>query len=105
MNYVGSKGSQFSSHLDAAPEYGRALSLLSSNSWGPCGPESMGLNPIHENGSCVSQPMMMHGNVIPEGVPLSSEFWHQPAQTNTNIPEIQLFVTPYETDVYSNLMN
>lgn len=111
LQYVGSKGSQYSSHLDAAPEYGRALSLLSSNSWAPCGPESMALNPIHENDTCVTQ----HG--IPEGVPLSSssssEFWlpghhqprHQPMPANTNFQEIQLFITPYETDLYSNIMN
>ncbi|KAH6798459.1 hypothetical protein C2S51_034943 [Perilla frutescens var. frutescens] len=112
----GSKGSQFSSHIDAAPEYRRALSLLSSNSWAPCGPESMPLNPIHENDSCVSQ-AMMHG--IPEGVPISSsEFWlptHPRVQpmatatttttTSSNFQEIQLFITPYETDLYSNIMS
>lgn len=108
--YVGSK---YSSHLDAAPEYGRALSLLSSNSWTPCGPESMALNQIQENETCVSQPLpTMHG--IPEGVPLSSsELWlhqppsaHPPLPGNTNFPEIQLFITPYEeTDLYSNIMN
>lgn len=105
----GPKGSQLCSHLDAAPEYRRALSLLSSNLWAPCGPESMPLNPIHGNDGCVTQPVM-HG--IPEGVPLSSpELWVpnnprvQPLATNTNFPEIQLFISPYETDLYSNIMN
>ncbi|KAL1550462.1 squamosa promoter-binding-like protein 12 [Salvia divinorum] len=107
---VSNPGSKCSSHLDAAPEYGRALSLLSSNSWAPCGPESMALNQIQENETCATQPTM-HG--IPEGVPLSSsEFWlhqpsaHPPLPGNTNFQEIQLFITPYEeTDLYSNIMN
>ncbi|XP_057776978.1 squamosa promoter-binding-like protein 3 isoform X2 [Salvia miltiorrhiza] len=109
----GSKGSQYSSHLDAAPEYGRALSLLSSNSWAPCGPESMALNPIHENDTCVTQPTM-HGGVPPLSSSSSSEIWlpghhhHarlQPLPANTNFQEIQLFITPYETDLYSNIIN
>ncbi|XP_047962357.1 squamosa promoter-binding-like protein 12 [Salvia hispanica] len=110
---VSNPGSKYSPHLDAAPEYGRALSLLSSNSWAPCGSESMALNQIQENKTCISQPLpTMHG--IPEGVPLSSsELWlhqppsaHPPLPGNTNFPEIQLFITPYEeTDLYSNIMN
>ncbi|XP_042053365.1 squamosa promoter-binding-like protein 12 [Salvia splendens] len=110
---VSNPGSKYSPHLDAAPEYGRALSLLSSNSWAPCGSESMALNQIQENEICVSQPLpTMHG--IPEGVPLSSsELWlhqlpsaHPPLPGNTNFPEIQLFITPYEeTDLYSSIMN
>ncbi|KAG6422417.1 hypothetical protein SASPL_118988 [Salvia splendens] len=103
----GSKVSPYSSHLDAVPEYPRALSLLSNNSWRP---ESMALNPIQENEAHPTQPMM-HG--IPEGTPLSSssssEFWlhppsaHQPWPADANF---QLFVTPCEeTDLYSNIMN
>lgn len=98
---VGSKLSPYSSHLDAAPEYPRALSLLSNNSWGP---ESMALNPIQENEARAT----MHG--IPEGTPLSSSsFWlhppsaHQPWPADANF---QLFGTPCEeTDLYSNIMN
>lgn len=69
----------------------------------------MPLNPVHGNDGCVTQ-AMTHG--IPEGVPLSSpELWVannprvQPLATNTNFPEIQLFISPYETDLYSNIMN
>ncbi|KAL1565299.1 squamosa promoter-binding-like protein 12 [Salvia divinorum] len=104
----GSKGSPRSSHLDAVPEYPRALSLLSNSSWGP---ESVALAPIHGNEACVSQPTM-HG--IPEGTPLSSsEFWlHPPSAHQPRLQpwpadaNFQRFVTPCEeTDLYSNIMN
>ncbi|KAG8365871.1 hypothetical protein BUALT_Bualt17G0017000 [Buddleja alternifolia] len=102
----GSKGSMISSHLDAAPEYGRALSLLSSNSFNSCGPESSIHQPMHEN---VRQPTI---HAIPEGVPLSSDFWlnaapqsAQPLPSNSNFQEIQLFKTPFEADFYSNILN
>ncbi|KAL2253768.1 UNVERIFIED_CONTAM: Squamosa promoter-binding-like protein 3 [Sesamum indicum] len=107
----GSKGPLTCSHLDAAPEYRRALSLLSSNSWGSCGPESMPVHDqMHEQGTNVAQPMM---HATPEGVPLSSsQFWltgHQPTQprvaTNSNFQEVQLLKTPYEPDFYSNMLN
>ncbi|GFP95567.1 squamosa promoter-binding-like protein 12 [Phtheirospermum japonicum] len=95
----GSKGSLISSHLDAAPEYRRALSLLSNNTWDPS-----------ENVSCVTQPVM---HAIPEGVPLtSSEFWlggHQTAhprlQSFVSNQEIQLLASPFETDLYSSMLN
>ncbi|KAG8383301.1 hypothetical protein BUALT_Bualt05G0170400 [Buddleja alternifolia] len=107
----GSKRSLISS-VDAAPEYRRALSLLSSNSWDSCERESIPLqHPVPENDT---QPMIHHA--IPEGVPLpSSEIWltgqhsahprHQPFATNSNFQEIQLFKTPYDSDFYSNMLN
>ncbi|KAL9151741.1 hypothetical protein ABFS82_11G072200 [Erythranthe guttata] len=123
-NMHGSKGSHISSHLDAAMEYRRALSLLSTNSWSSCGQESMPLhnhnnnnnnnNPMmHENETFVTQPMM---HTIPEGIPLSagSEFWlstaghqstHHHRTNSNNYDEIQLSVTPYEPDFYSNILN
>ncbi|XP_011086813.1 squamosa promoter-binding-like protein 12 [Sesamum indicum] len=107
----GSKGPLMSSHLDAAPEYRCALSLLSSNSWSSCGPELMPVNnQMDELGTSVDQRMM---HATPEGVPLSSsQFWltgHQPTQprvaTNGNFQEVQLLKTPYEADFYSNILN
>ncbi|KAL6529342.1 hypothetical protein OROGR_014965 [Orobanche gracilis] len=112
----GFKGSLISSHLDAAPEYGRALSLLSKSTWNPCGPENTHMPPqypIHENGT--TQPVLHH-NMIPEGVPLSSDLWlsggHQSTNprpqsfvSNSNFQEIQLFVTPYEAELYSSILN
>ncbi|KAK4402633.1 Squamosa promoter-binding-like protein 3 [Sesamum angolense] len=107
----GSKGPLMCSHLDAAPEYRRALSLLSSNLWGSCGPESMPVHDqLHEHSTNVAQPMM---HATPEGVPLSSsQFWltgHQLTQprvaTNGNFQEVQLLKTPYEADFYSNILN
>ncbi|PIN11309.1 hypothetical protein CDL12_16090 [Handroanthus impetiginosus] len=109
----GPKGSLISSHIDAAaatPEYGRALSLLSTNSsWGSYGPaESMlPLPPPHHQ----NETSMLHA--IPQGAPLSSsELWLTPHQSthprlaaNSNFQEIQLFKTPYEADFYSNILN
>ncbi|KAL3649889.1 hypothetical protein CASFOL_006292 [Castilleja foliolosa] len=89
------------SYLDTAPEYRRALSLLSNNTWDPCGPENMPAHhPMTEN---VTQP-------IPEGVPLiSSEFWHQSAypryQSLVSNQEIQLLASPFEADLYSSILN
>ncbi|KAK4486065.1 hypothetical protein RD792_008731 [Penstemon davidsonii] len=107
----GSKGgSLISSHLDAAaPEYRRALSLLSNNSWGSCGPESV---PVHHPMAENDTNIMMHA--IPEGVPLScTDFWlsaqpsgHPRVQslaTNSNFQDFQLLKTPYEADFYSNM--
>lgn len=103
-----------SSHLDAALEYRRALSLLSNNSWASCGQESIPIHnhPMHGN---ETQPTMMH-HPIPEGVPLSSEFWltgHQSTHPRLqslapagSYQEIHLLTTPpCETDFYSNMLN
>ncbi|PIN11498.1 hypothetical protein CDL12_15901 [Handroanthus impetiginosus] len=109
----GSKGSLISS-LDAAPEYRRALSLLSSGSWDSCEPESVPLqHQMHENDPTITKPMI---HAIPEGVPLtSSELWlsgqhpthsrDQSLPTNSNFQEIQLFKTPFDADFYSNVLN
>ncbi|KAL0385344.1 UNVERIFIED_CONTAM: hypothetical protein Sradi_2928700 [Sesamum radiatum] len=92
-----------SSHLDAAPEYRCALSLLSTRF---SGPESMPVNnQMHEVGTSVDQPVM---HATAEGVPLSSsQFWltgHQPTQhrvaTNGNFQEVQL-LKKHEADFYS----
>lgn len=96
-----SKGSAVSS-IDAAPEYRRALSLLSSNSWNSCVPDSVQLHhQLHENGSTMIHPMV-HG--IPEGVPFSSsEFW--PAGPHHHMQPLGTFKTPYDADFYSNVLN
>ncbi|KAH6830047.1 hypothetical protein C2S53_007989 [Perilla frutescens var. hirtella] len=94
----GYKGSMISSSLDAAPEYRRALSLLSS-SWDSSDPESIQLHhQLHENSSSIIQPM------IPEGVPFSSsELW--PTGPHPTHHHVQPFKTPYDSDFYSNLLN
>lgn len=83
----------------AAPEVGRALSLLSTNSWDSCEPESI---PLHHQ--TILQPPIIHA-----GVPLSSssDFWlsHPHIPTNANFQEIQLFKTPYDANFYSNVLN
>ncbi|XP_022851615.1 squamosa promoter-binding-like protein 12 [Olea europaea var. sylvestris] len=109
----GFRGHTIFSHMDAAPEYRCALSLLSSNSW-ESGPESFSPHrPMHENNPGMAQ----HGNhSIGGGMPLSSsEFWLTGQQStqpqsfamaaNSNFQEIQVFKAPYEADFYSNALN
>lgn len=86
---------------DAAPEYHRALSLLSSNSCYSCAPESIQL---HENSSSIIQPMV---HAIPEGLPFSSsEFWLSGTHpTHHHVQSLPTFKTPYDADFYSNVLN
>ncbi|CAA0825693.1 Squamosa promoter-binding-like protein 10 [Striga hermonthica] len=112
VSISGSKGHLISSHFNAAPEYFNALSLLSNgDTLDSSGPENMSL---HENSSCiVNQPMM---NAIPTGVPLKSPDFclvgHQlafprahPFVSDSNFQETQLLVTPYEAELFSNILD
>ncbi|XP_057811169.1 squamosa promoter-binding-like protein 12 [Salvia miltiorrhiza] len=96
----GCKGSLISS-LDAAPEYRRALSLLSSNSWDSCNQESIQLHhQLHENTPNTIQPMY---HAIPEGVPFSSsDLWPTGPHHHVGMGS---FKTPYDADFYSNILN
>ncbi|XP_047963224.1 squamosa promoter-binding-like protein 12 isoform X1 [Salvia hispanica] len=99
----GGKGSLISS-LDAAPEYRRALSLLSSNSWDSCNQESVQLHhQLHENSSNIIQPMY---HAIPEGVPFSSsDFWPTGPHPTHHYLQSLGTKTPYDNDFYSNILN
>ena len=100
---AGGKGSLISS-LDAAPEYRRALSLLSSNSWDSCNQESVQLHhQLHENSSNIIQPMY---HAIPEGVPFSSsDFWPTGPHPTHHYLQSLGTKTPYDNDFYSNILN
>uniref|UniRef100_A0A5B7BU47 Putative squamosa promoter-binding-like protein 2 isoform X1 n=1 Tax=Davidia involucrata TaxID=16924 RepID=A0A5B7BU47_DAVIN len=112
----GLKESMFSSNLDVAPDLRRALSLLSTNSWGS-EPEPITLDhPMHVNHTSMPQPVMQ-----PQGLPLaSSEYYWQTEQQSTDsrmhtltlnsnggnhLQEIPLFKVPYVTGFYSNPLN
>lgn len=114
----GFKESMLSSNLDAAPDLHRALSLLSTNSWGSCEPESVNLN--HSmNVSRTSMPQfVMHA--VSQGLPLApSDCWQAKVQlTNAHMhalasnssgsshcQEIQLFTSPFDSGFYSNSLN
>ncbi|KAF5198179.1 Squamosa promoter-binding-like protein [Thalictrum thalictroides] len=106
------------SNLDATPEFGRALSLLSNNPWRSGNPEPASLNQLmHANHACMTHPAMQ---AVPQGWPLGlSEYWQaedQPpnsqvhplaSQVNSgsHFQEFQLFKAPYESGYYSNQMN
>ncbi|XP_073302998.1 squamosa promoter-binding-like protein 3 [Primulina huaijiensis] len=104
----GSEGALGSSQVDAAPEFDRALSLLSTNSWGS---ESIAM---HENVANFTHPMTQHS--ILESVPLaSSEMWLSGQQSTDSRPQLlattykfqenHLLKTPYEPDFYLSILN
>lgn len=113
--FAGSKESMLSFSLDAAQDH-RALSLLSTDSWGS-EPANIPLDqqqPIHVNLTTTTQPPM-HG--VPQGIPLSSlEYWQSERPTdsrfmhpfsandNAHFQEFQLFKAPYENGLYNNLL-
>lgn len=112
--------SMISTNLDAAQDLRRALSLLSTNSWGSCDPEavSMDQHPMHVTSTSMPHSVM---DGVSQGLPLAApENWrteqHQssvsqvqasPRQTvgNTHFPEFQLFKVPYESSFYSSQFN
>ncbi|KAL2547207.1 Squamosa promoter-binding-like protein 2 [Forsythia ovata] len=108
----GFRGPTILSHIDAAPEYRCALSLLSSNSWASSPVSIPPHYPMHENEPGIAQHVI---HPIAGGMPLTSEFWMTGQQsthprphalaTNSNFQEIQLFKSPYEADFYSNALN
>ncbi|XP_059656655.1 squamosa promoter-binding-like protein 12 isoform X2 [Cornus florida] len=113
----GLKESMFSSSLDEAPDIPRALSLLSTNSWGSQ-PESITFNhPVHVDHSSMPQPVM---HAVPQGLPLASSGFWQTGQQSTdsqvngstaitnrgnNFEGIPMFKAPYLTGFYSNGLN
>ncbi|GLT73806.1 hypothetical protein SLA2020_456400 [Shorea laevis] len=106
-----------SSNMGMAQDLQRALSLLSTDSWGSCEPKQGSLDySIHTNNSDISQPVM-HTNS--QGFPLAlTENWqieHQStaSQVQTTLhgdsdyhfQEFQLLRAPYESGFYSSRIN
>lgn len=100
----GFKGALGSSQVDEALEYNRALSLLSTSSWGS---ESIAMP---ENVTDFTHPMIQHS--IPESVPLASlGMWLSGQQSTDSRP--QLLATTYkfqennlcEPDFYPSILN
>nr|AUW52967.1 squamosa promoter binding-like protein 2 [Petunia x hybrida] len=111
----GAKESMF--NMGTGPEFPRALSLLSTNSWGSSEPESVSLNrPTHASHISMAEPIM---HAIPQGIPhLSCDYWQ--AGQNSSYPrnhtlaanthtagfqEIELFKAPFDSDFYLNALN
>ncbi|KAL6951925.1 hypothetical protein U1Q18_046840 [Sarracenia purpurea var. burkii] len=102
-------------NLEAAPDHQRALSLLSTDSWGS-EPVNLALDhPIHADLTAMPQPLM---HSVPQGLPLaSSEYWHTERSTDSRylhtltpndsdrFQDIPLFKAPYENGLFSNLLN
>ncbi|XP_009766988.1 squamosa promoter-binding-like protein 12 [Nicotiana sylvestris] len=105
-------------NMGTGREFPRALSLLSTNSWGSSEPETVSLNnPTHANQSSMPEQMMQ---AIPQGVPLMScEYWQgeQPSSdprdhtlaanshAGGSFQGIELFKPPFDTDFYLNALN
>ncbi|KAK9276652.1 hypothetical protein L1049_006188 [Liquidambar formosana] len=107
-----------SSNLDAAQDLRRALSLLSTNSWGSCEPEPVSLDhPMHVNN--MSMPHSMQ-HAVPQSLPLAaSGYWRteqqstdsqvhtstSPSNGSSHFQEFQLFKVPYGSCLFSNQLN
>lgn len=115
----GLEASAIASNLDVAPDIRRALSLLSTNSWGLNEPESTSFDQLmHVNQTSVTQPVM-HAE-LPSWAPSSSEhvrIEHPPSDPrmhsldlynngNSQFQEFQLFKAPHESGCfYSKQIN
>lgn len=115
---AGVEESMISFNLGAAQDCHRALSLLSTSSWGLCEPKQVSHNhPI--NTSHTSMPQTVT-HAVAQGSPLaSSEYRRIPKQSTESqvhtlcshndegnyIQEIQLFRAPYENAFYSSNLN
>ncbi|KAJ0095622.1 hypothetical protein Patl1_16953 [Pistacia atlantica] len=111
---VGVEESMISFNLGAAQDCHRALSLLSTSSWGLCEPKQVSHNhPI--NTSHTSMPQSVT-HTVAQGSPHASSEYRQIQKQSTEslvhtlcshnddnyIQEIQLFRSPYENAFYSN---
>ena len=101
-------------NLDAAHDH-RALSLLSTDSWGSEPATIAHDRPFHVNLTTTPQPVM-HG--VPQSLPLaSSEYWPTEraadsryiasltANDSNRFQDFHLFKAPYENGLYSNPLN
>ncbi|KAJ8547718.1 hypothetical protein K7X08_011304 [Anisodus acutangulus] len=106
----GAKESMF--HMVTGPEFPRALSLLSTNSWGSSEPETVSLNhPTHANQTSMPEQMMQ---AIPQGLlhMSNSQYWqagqHSLAansHSGGSFQEMELFKAPFDRDFYLNALN
>ncbi|XP_031125400.1 squamosa promoter-binding-like protein 12 isoform X1 [Ipomoea triloba] len=114
----GAKQYLFQSNASTIPEVPRALSLLSTTSWGSYQPESISLDsPLPANQPSSLDPFM---HAIPPGLLLPSSEYLQPEQqqhstdfsghtlaVNSTSPihlsQVQLFKLPHDTDFYFNI--
>lgn len=109
----GPQESMLSSNLDAVPNLHRALSLLSTDSWGSESPNIIPDHPIQRNFTSMPQFAM-----LPQGLPLtSSEYWQSEWSTDSqrahslttndsgHFQGIKVFKSSYKSGLYSNLLN
>lgn len=102
-------------NMVTGPEFPRALSLLSTNSWGSSEPETVSLN--HANQTSMPEQMIQ---AIPQGVPhMSSQYWQAGQHSSDpryhtlganshsggSFQEMGLFKAPFDTDFYLNALN
>ncbi|KAF9616629.1 hypothetical protein IFM89_030798 [Coptis chinensis] len=106
------------SNLNVAPDFRRALSLLSNNPWRSGNPEPTSLDQLmNANHTSMAHPAM---HAVPQGWSLgSAEYWQaeqQPVDTQVHsmasqissgnhFQEFQLFKAPFESGYYSSQMN
>lgn len=115
--WSGAKQYLFPSNTSTTLEVPRALSLLSSTSWGSYQPESISLdNPLPANQTTSLEPLM---HAIPQGMLMPSSEYLQPehstdfsghtlaanSTSSIHLSQVQLFKVPHDTDFYFNIWN
>ncbi|KAJ9169318.1 hypothetical protein P3X46_017524 [Hevea brasiliensis] len=115
----GLEESIISPNVDATQDLHRALSLLSTNSWGSCEQKSVSHEqPAHTSASHTGMPQsVLH--VMSQGMPLAStDYWRTEQTTDSRehtltahndsssyFQEFQLLRNPYDSDFYSSQLN
>ncbi|KAF2292898.1 hypothetical protein GH714_029700 [Hevea brasiliensis] len=118
-NFAGLEESIISPNVDATQDLHRALSLLSTNSWGSCEQKSVSHEqPAHTSASHTGMPQsVLH--VMSQGMPLAStDYWRTEQTTDSRehtltahndsssyFQEFQLLRNPYDSDFYSSQLN
>nr|DAD38706.1 TPA_asm: hypothetical protein HUJ06_013028 [Nelumbo nucifera] len=83
----GMEASGVTSNLDTTPDLRRALSLLSTSSWGSSDPEPNSLNQIiHTNRTKMTQPVV---HLVPQGLP-PSEYWQAEQQAGPRMHSLTM---------------
>jgi hypothetical protein len=117
VNCTGLDYSLVPSKVEATPEFHRALSLLSTDSWGSCEPQSISFEQaMHANHTSMPQSVI---HAVPQSSPLASSYWRTEQQSNdpqvhtlssrtdgsNYLQEFQLLRTSNGNDYYSSHMN
>ncbi|CAH9132484.1 unnamed protein product [Cuscuta epithymum] len=100
----GGKGAMFYMETSMTEKYPRALSLLSTSSWGSC--EDQHNNSSISESANPTTTALHEQQTIPLHLPLTPPQYWQPEPTNGHLPDVHnLFKVPQDADFYLNSFN